>query len=191
MKFIPIFADEKLSRLWSVCFPEDCLDGELYDIFSILMDDCWSDTSYISEFVLQNQNHLRDPFWAGFTIDKIIDKILDERDFLDNELAAVVAGAPNPGDRTLKDIFRKLHDNIYSLRFDDDDLRKAKANVRYPIIRIYAIELEDETFVVTGGTLKLTKTMEGENFDNELKKLERVKKFLKDNNIIDRLGLIE
>ena len=77
------------------------------------------------------------------------------------------------------------------MRFDNDDLRKAKANVRHPIIRIYAIELEDETFVVTGGTLKLTKTMEGENFDNELKKLERVKKFLKDNNIIDRLGLIE
>ena len=54
-------------------------------------------------------------------------------------------------------------------------------------LRIYAIKLEPGIYVITGGAIKLTKTMqEREHTLQELAKMEKVRRFLLDHNIIDK-----
>lgn len=53
-------------------------------------------------------------------------------------------------------------------------------------LRIYAIKLNPGIYVVTGGAIKLTRTMqEREHTLNELVKMEKVRQYLVDNNVID------
>ena len=59
-------------------------------------------------------------------------------------------------------------------------------------LRIYAIKLEDGIYVITGGAIKLTKSMnEAENTNEELKYLEQCKNYLKSINVIDVMSFCE
>ena len=53
-------------------------------------------------------------------------------------------------------------------------------------LRIYAIKLNPGIYVVTGGTIKLTRTMEErEHTLKELMKMEKVRQYLVANNVIE------
>ena len=59
-------------------------------------------------------------------------------------------------------------------------------------MRIYAIKLAKGVYVVTGGAIKLTATMqEREHTALELAKIEKVRNFLLDEKIIDDESFIE
>lgn len=191
MEFSPIFTREDNCNLWAVCYPEYQVDGVNRDIFTILFDEKWSDVEYIREFVKTNLEDLLTPFWAGLSITDAINKIEDERLDLANELYLIETKQPGYENISLSDIFEKLHDCIYSLNTSNESHRKGKPNFEKPILRIYAIELEDGTYVITGGAIKLKDKMIGQNFDKELANLKRVQDFLKINGIINKQGLIE
>ena len=54
-------------------------------------------------------------------------------------------------------------------------------------LRIYAIKLEPGIYVITGGAIKLTRTMqEREHTLRELAKMEKVRSHLLTNNIVDK-----
>lgn len=54
-------------------------------------------------------------------------------------------------------------------------------------LRIYAIKLEPGIYVITGGAIKLTRTMqEREHTLVELARMEKVRRYMLDNNIIDK-----
>lgn len=53
-------------------------------------------------------------------------------------------------------------------------------------LRIYAIKLEPGKYIITGGAIKLTATMqEREHTLRELQNMEKVRQFLIANNVID------
>lgn len=59
-------------------------------------------------------------------------------------------------------------------------------------LRVYAIRLEPNIYVVTGGAIKLTRTMqEREHTQIELDKLNRCKAFLKANGVFDKDSFVE
>ncbi|MBS7409991.1 MAG: hypothetical protein KIG59_03405, partial [Muribaculaceae bacterium] len=59
-------------------------------------------------------------------------------------------------------------------------------------LRIYAIRLEPNVYVVTGGAIKLTRTMqEREHTALELQKLNRCKDFLRANGVFDQDSFVE
>ena len=59
-------------------------------------------------------------------------------------------------------------------------------------LRVYAIRLEKTVFVITGGAIKLTQTMqERPHTWEELKKMDRCREFLKTNGIFDQDSLID
>lgn len=193
MQFIPIFGSQEKSELWSVCYPEDQIDNNLKDIYSILMDDLWSDIQYLLRFI---KNEVKSEgydasFWNGISTQELIDKILDEIDDFDTELFNADSLSVDTHNRRLDNIFIQLHQNIYSLNSLYDSHRKARPNINKSIIRLYGIELSDKTIVITGGTLKLKLKMIGDHFDKEMKNLKRVQAFLNSQGIIDRNGLID
>ena len=59
-------------------------------------------------------------------------------------------------------------------------------------LRLYAIKLIPGVYIITGGAIKLTATMqEREHTKNELVKMDEVRRFLLEENIIDDEGFID
>jgi hypothetical protein len=191
MKFMPIFTEPEYCDLWSTCYPEYEINEEIKDIYSILMDDKWSDDKYLLEFIKQNEECLNDNYWVGVDMFEIINNIKIEMASFDEELYLADQNKQMNNSRSLDKIFLKLHQNIYSLNTFNETYRKARPNLSRSIIRLYGIELSDKTIIITGGTLKLKQKMIGENFDIELKNLKRVQTYLNKQGIIDRAGLID
>jgi hypothetical protein len=191
MKFMPIFTEPEYCDLWSTCYPEHEINEEIKDIYSILMDDKWSDDKYLLEFIKHNEECLNDNYWAGVDMFEIINNIKIEMASFDEELYLADQNKQMNNSRSLDKIFLKLHQNIYSLNTFNETYRKARPNLSRSIIRLYGIELSDKTIIITGGTLKLKQKMIGENFDIELKNLKRVQTYLNKEGIIDRTGLID
>lgn len=75
-------------------------------------------------------------------------------------------------------------------------LQKEKARLKnvpsHPSwIRLYAIKLTPGVYIITGGAIKLTATMqEREHTRKELVKMDRVRRFLLEENIIDDDGFV-
>jgi len=191
MKFMPIFTEPEYCDLWSTCYPEHEINEEIKDIYSILMDDKWSDDKYLLEFIKQNEECLNDNYWVGVDMFEIINNIKIEMASFDEELYLADQNKQMNNSRSLDKIFLKLQQNIYSLNTFNETYRKARPNLSRSIIRLYGIELSDKTIIITGGTLKLKQKMIGENFDIELKNLKRVQTYLNKQGIIDRAGLID
>ena len=191
MKFMPIFTEPEYCDLWSTCYPEHEINEEIKDIYSILMDDKWSDDKYLLEFIKQNEECLNENYWTGVDMFEIINNIKIEMASFDEELYLADQNKQINNSRSLDKIFLKLHQNIYSLNTFNETYRKARPNLSRSIIRLYGIELSDKTIIITGGTLKLKQKMIGENFDIELKNLKRVQTYLNKQGIIDRAGLID
>lgn len=90
-------------------------------------------------------------------------------------------------------IFRPLSNN----RTIAEMLEKMKASGEWTNrhdswLRIYAIRLADGKYIITGGAIKLTATMqERPHSQTELDKIEKVRRFLLDEGIVDDDGFID
>ena len=188
MKIRRIFGNRKDGRLWAVCYPGDVKGEKNIDIFQKLIT-LWNDTQYLTHFFLGHNNELSTSFWGYMSIDNAVDKVLDEIGDLENELYSIENKLQGFENIALSDIFKPLHTNIYSLNFSNERFRKAKPNFNKPMLRIYAIELEDQSLVITSGAIKLLKDMKGDIFEDEKYKLNKVRDFLKSEGISDAEGL--
>ena len=76
-------------------------------------------------------------------------------------------------------------------------LQKEKARLKNMVshpswLRLYAIKLTPGVYIITGGAIKLTATMqEREHTRKELVKMDKVRRFLLEENIIDDDGFID
>lgn len=90
-------------------------------------------------------------------------------------------------DADLDEIFRPLENN----RTSEMLLGKEKARLRNihrhaSWLRIYAIKLESGIYIITGGAIKLTRTMqEREHTLVELARMEKVRRFMIESGISD------
>ena len=93
----------------------------------------------------------------------------------------------------LSKIFRPLDNNQAS----DVMLQKEKARLKRKYghsswLRLYAIKLIQGNYIITGGAIKLTATMqEREHTRQELVKIDKVRRYLMEEGIIDDEGFIE
>lgn len=96
-------------------------------------------------------------------------------------------------DADLSKFFRPLDNNQSS----DLMLQKEKARLKRKLghsswLRLYAIKLSPKVYVITGGAIKLTATMqEREHTRKELIKIEKVRRYLLDEGIVDDNGFID
>ena len=83
--------------------------------------------------------------------------------------------------------FDKILDNntLWAVRYDG-----AEDNASW--LRIYAIKLEPGCYIITGGAIKLTRTMqERAHTLAELNKMEQVRNFLLNGGAIDTEGFVD
>ena len=167
-------------RLWAVRFDENA-DNEF-----IKTIDQWDDVQWLRAFFIENISDLI----AYFKISDIniaISDTIDDSDRLQRIILDISPGAD------LNRIFRPLYNNQAS----DAMLQKEKARLKRKYghsswLRLYAIKLVSGVYIITGGAIKLTATMqEREHTSRELAKLERVRNFLLQENVIDDTGFID
>lgn len=160
--------------LWAVRY-DNCLDNVLDTIL-----DRWNDVVWLRSFFKQNIGDLASYFKITDVNKAIYDTIEDS-----DRLQCLIMDISPEAD--LDKIFRPLDNS----RTSEMLLGKEKARLRDTSrhaswLRIYAIKLEPGIYVITGGAIKLTRTMqEREHTLLELARMEKVRSFLLANDISD------
>jgi len=148
-----------------------------------LLEEMWEDPEQIETFCHNHLEKLKMTFGDDITVEKATTEIMEEA----QELLELLedAGMKRDGAK-LQFLFRPLDNREASLV--ELQLSKGSAKSRWrknPKLRIYAIRIDEDTYVLTGGAIKLTYQMEeAEATREELDKLKNVKRWLKNKGII-------
>lgn len=174
MKIIPIFVNEESKEgLYAAQY-----DGEPENEFRKCVGQ-WTDRAYVQWYLTKWADYLQEPFFQSCSIENLEIKVQMEareliglfqkfeQDFFENNAK-------------LQEIFRPLIDGEYMIPLH----QKTKATIynwkfRKALLRLYAIKIGPNTYVITGGAIKLVKKMaDHPDTANELKKLNFTKNYL-------------
>jgi hypothetical protein len=125
----------------------------------------WSNPIYLYDYFNKNQAYLKDKFWRAISIEDAA-RITKQKAFEFEELLT-------ENNTNIESHFQPLDNR--TIHFTE--LIKGKS--KYDWLRLYAIKIDSNRFLITGGAIKLTHNMEDhESTRDELKKLEKTKKIL-------------
>ncbi len=161
-------------RLWAVHFDGENLN-ELDRVFSQ-----WNDAGWLLKFFRENFNDLV----SYFKITKLDEAVYDTMADSDQLECLILDISP---DANLDELFRPLENSRASEMMLSKEKARLQSRPKHASwLRIYAIKLNPGIYVVTGGAIKLTRTMqEREHTLKELEKMEKVRQYLVANGVID------
>ena len=163
MEIVPIFD----AHLYSFKYP-----GEEFDELERLLDE-WNDIEMLRNFFEENSQDLK---YFQIEVDDAIIQTRKEADALRKKLINL-SKTVNPD---LDSMFANLDD--YETRIVP--LAKQKSKRRW--LRIYALRIDTNTYIITGGAIKLTHEMKDRlHTAKELDKLESGRNYLKDQGVFD------
>jgi len=142
--------------------------------------DFWFDATEVLKYLKANEWYLTDDYFKeqGKSIDALQLQIEKEADDLQDFFMNLDASDFDGEISLLEQIFKPLNNR----ESYGTELQKSKSpdDKKRPLIRLYAIRIHKNLFIVTGGAIKLTSRMgEHEDTNKELEKLEKVRDFLK------------
>lgn len=167
-------------RLWAVRY-DGANDNELFRLF-----DQWNDVMWLRNFFKENINDLS-AYFKITDINQAISDTIDDSEILEGVILDISPEA------NLDLIFRPLSNNrTIAEMLEKMKARGERTNRHDSWLRIYAIRLADGKYIITGGAIKLTATMqERAHTQAELDKIEKVRRFLLDEGIVDDDGFID
>lgn len=161
MKIVPIIE----GKLYSFQFPNQKLN-EYERMFKL-----WLNREYIQEFVFQNKNHLTDS-----NIESFADDIFDDVELMKLSIKENTKGRRNTLDRCFVP--------LYNSEYKEMTLWLHKKRAKY--LRLYAIRIAVNLFIITGGAIKITQKMQQHPDTNKERiKLNNCKAFLQSKSIFD------
>jgi hypothetical protein len=163
MKIVPIFADKLFAFHYK---------GEAVNEFDRLMD-LWTDIAFLIDYLKENNIT---------NVKKIVKDILQDaeqiQDFLDN-----ISQNKEPYGFYFEPLQNSERNKLLAFQ---------KGKIKENILRYYAIKLDENCFVITGGAIKMSQKMqEHPDTTNELKKLEKARAYLKQNGVFDEDSFFE
>jgi len=136
----------------------------------------WNDVSYLYRFIKENQKDI-----GNKSIEEVVNNLLDEAEKIDDFLNELSKSG------NLEHFFKQLHNQEYQSQIT---LSKRKGRKSY--LRIYALKIDENCFVVTGGAIKLTHLMEDRpHTKKELQKLNKCRAYLQENDVFDADSFFE
>ena len=178
MDFVRIIPE--YNHLWAVKSPTEEVD-ELTMLFRK-----WNNAEFLFDFFVKNFEDLKGYFKIE-RIDKAIEDTFEDAEALEELILEF------PYTENLDELFKPL--GMTDTRLSELTREKARnwdREQHASWLRVYAIRLEPNVYVVTGGTIKLTRTMqEREHTLLELEKLDRCKAYLKSNGIFDQDSFVD
>jgi len=168
MKIVSIFAP----NLYAFKF-ENEVDNELR---RLLLD--WNDVSYLYRFLDQNKGDVT----KTIPLPTLIDQLIENANSIDDKLGEI----SNDTSKKLEDFFKHLNNQEYRIV----QLSKQKGRKNY--LRLYAIRIDSNCFVITGGAIKFHHlNKDKEHTRLEMDKIEKCKDFLKNNSVFDSDSFFE
>ncbi|MEQ9438091.1 MAG: hypothetical protein RIG62_03555 [Cyclobacteriaceae bacterium] len=139
----------------------------------------WQDVAYLEEFFETHRSDLQSGFYGDMSVEDAVFATLDEAEEFEEYMVDVATEGKKDPDYTLYDkVFHPLHTYDTSTKLLES---KAYSGARNSWLRIYAIRIANNLYVVTGGAIKLTKAMQDRpHTEIELKKLKIVSQYLKE-----------
>jgi hypothetical protein len=180
MKITAIFAIQEFT-LYSVAYDNNEME------FKRLFDSWIYDFEYLFRFFEENNIDLNSSFYDNISIEEAV-KRTRKQAIVFREKFYRLAENTLLSNVKLQTVFRPLHNAEYHFK----ELSKEKSKADW--LRIYAIRISENTYVISGGAIKLTQTMnERPHLQLELRKLEMTKQFLIENGLTDEAdyGFIE
>lgn len=160
MNIIHIFAD----KLYAIRFAHESEDEWNK------LNKQWTDLIWLEDFFEANKTDL-----SGLTVEEAVIQTMNEADLL---FDTILSKVNEKG--WLNSVFKNLHNQEYKTVV----LSKKKAKRNW--LRIYAIKIDADVFLITGGAIKLTHLMQDRVHTKvELIKLEQAKNYLKENDVFD------
>lgn len=173
MELIRIFVSEDSENgLWSIS--KEGAANEFEKFFEQVNDIVW-----LHDFFSLNSDDLNSGFFGKMTIDETVVKTMNEAEEMESALYDFTHQGFSGHGARLQSIFKPLNNFEYVISL----YQKSKARLKNGWLRLYAIRLDWNCFVVTGGAIKLTSDMRSDHLQYELKKLEQTKTFLQQNEI--------
>lgn len=174
MKFVCIFGSEDSEEgLWSIQ-----LDGETQSEFEKFFD-LVNDVEWLHGFFDRNKTDLHDGFFGDITIGMAVSRTLIEAEEMEDVLYDLSERGFKSNNGSLQHLFKPLNNFEYAIASH----QKSKARIKKGWLRLYAIRLAPNCYLVTGGAIKLTLEMKRNHLRNELRKLDQAKQFLRSNGI--------
>jgi hypothetical protein len=165
MVIIDIFAE----KLYAVKYA-----GDILDIYNKCIES-WTDVEYVRGFVKEHQSDIKDK-----DINQVVEEIIEDAEDIDDLLNELSQSTHE----NIDEFFAPLRNSEYKVQL----LSKQKGRIyRDSFTRIYAIKIESNCFVITGGAIKFTRFMdEHKHTEQELKNINKVRDYLMDNQVIDK-----
>lgn len=158
MRIVSIFADTLYAFHHS---------GEAHNEFDRVIE-LWTDVDYLKNYAKANNI---------INIQEFVESRLEEVDEIEDLLEELTTQ-----NLPLDTYFEPLHPSEYKERI----LSLKKGKIKNNRLRIYAIKIDDSSFVITGGAIKMSQTMQGHpDTINELGKLNKAKDYLTAQGIVD------
>lgn len=173
---------------------EDCLLAALYDDeeddeFARLFE-TWTDIEKLERFFNQNSDDLERPYWEGISIDEAVLFVRKEALGLMKQFRELKDSSSSERLESFVRLFKPL-DSCFSKR-NLFERKKVYGKDHKSFLRIYALGIGSEMYLISGGAIKLTNNMqEREHTKKELVKLEKCRQFLKELGVVDEDGVID
>lgn len=173
---------------------EDNYENDSYSDEFVRLFDNWNDVAYLDAFFDHHQKDLLAGFFREtHTIEEAVHKTLDEAERLESKLLDIAERGSTSSYSNLQNLFKPVFEHEKS-QYPIPVLQKSKVygDGERSWLRVYALRIDNNLYVITGGAIKLTKTMNDRpHLLAELEKMELVKKWLIENQVIDLDSLIE
>jgi len=177
MNIVRIFALTEGS-LYTVQF-----DNEPEHEWSRLFE-AWNDITFLEDFFEKHKADLIAGFFGNIDIETAILITMEESGTLEKTILELSLKGKKNKYGALQTFFKSLDDK--STGIIPLNKEKAYGSRKKSWLRIYAIRIASNTYVISGGAIKLTKTMnEREHLRAELDKLEKTKQYLINEGLLD------
>ena len=175
----------KIVRIFDNCLFAIIYDEESTDEFDRIFN-IWNDVDYLENFFESNKTDIQNSYWDINSVDEAIIKTINDAKKFEKILLDLSEKSNEVQAKGLETLFKPLINS----QVQKVELNKSKAKQNW--LRIYALRIENSIYLITGGAIKLTATMqEREHTKIELFKLEKCRKYLLAQGIIDVEGVIE
>jgi hypothetical protein len=155
-------------------------EGDQCDVFTQLLRD-WNDRNFLSDFFLNNISDLNE-YW-GMNVSDAVQYVLDEVNDFEEELLAIQAQESGYENFDMDRLFKNYHESEFMIRKKGENFRKAKPAFDKPMLRLYAIKLEDG-YVITGGCIKLTHKLNEQTKKSVENQLNKTQDYIRVNKIV-------
>lgn len=152
----------------------------------------WENEQAIYNFFEKNKHFLSQPYFKSFGITKEQAREQVMREALNIRQILKRACHTRKKGESLDSFFKPLDDNKTKLENVFQTKGKSDLKIKHRLLRVYAIRIDENMYLLTGGAIKLVLEMKDQNETyTELGKLQRVRSFLKKENVIDKDGFYE